>query len=309
MSEDLIRSVEGLLGSTKSSHSQINDVLSILKLGKQLFPSQKSQPSSELPKVLMTSENKKRLELQRMNKQERILKIIENFTNEFETKSIPNDVSVKNYLTFLLVVFKLSKKIKPGHQRSLILANTLSRLNKMLVNHPLDYNKRTTREPLGLLFLITESAIEASRNLKIPYIIDETTFAQFLPLATRYSMNSDDPLQEIVKTISDMPKFRITTTIGDGHKKIIGSVLQHCFPKIPLKIRIGTGTRLLNKITSEQNDSTVLSHYNTLKLFVEKDAEIRTLLSKLAKVEITRTKYRRFVNGILEELANAATRT
>jgi len=304
MSEDLIISVEGLHGSPKSHHRQINDILGILKLGKQLFPTRKSQPGSELPKDLMTSENKKRLELQKMNKQERILKIIENFTNEFETKSLPNNVSVKNYLTFLLVVFKLSKKLKPGHQRSLVLANTLSRLNKMLVNHPLDYNKRTTREPLGLLFLITESAIEASRYLKFPYMIDETTFDQFLPLMTRFCMDSEDPLQEIVKTISEMPKYRITTTISEGHKKIIGGVLQHCFPKIPLKTRIETGTRLFKKITSEQNDSKVLSYYNTLKLFVEKDAEIRTILSKLTKAEITKTKYRRFVNGILEELGN-----
>jgi len=174
----------------------------------------------------------------------------------------------------------------------------------MLVNHPLDYNKRTTREPLGLLFLITESAIEASRNLKFPYMIDETTFDQFLPLMTRFCMDSEDPLQEIVKTISEMPKYRITTTISEGHKKIIGGVLQHCFPKIPLKTRIETGTRLFKKITSEQNDSKVLSYYNTLKLFVEKDAEIRTILSKLTKAEITKTKYRRFVNGILEELGN-----
>ena len=304
MSEDLIISVEGLHGSPKSHHRQINDILGILKLGKQLFPTRKSQPGSELPKDLMTSENKKRLELQKMNKQERILKIIENFTNEFETKSLPNNVSVKNYLTFLLVVFKLSKKLKPGHQRSLVLANTLSRLNKMLVNHPLDYNKRTTREPLGLLFLITESAIEASRNLKFPYMIDETTFDQFLPLMTRFCMDSEDPLQEIVKTISEMPKYRITTTISEGHKKIIGGVLQHCFPKIPLKTRIETGTRLFKKITSEQNDSKVLSYYNTLKLFVEKDVELKTLLSKSAKAAITKTKYRRFVNGILEELGN-----
>ena len=304
MSEDLIISVEGLHGSPKSHHRQINDILGILKLGKQLFPTRKSQPGSELPKDLMTSENKKRLELQKMNKQERILKIIENFTNEFEAKSLPNNVSVKNYLTFLLVVFKLSKKLKPGHQRSLVLANTLSRLNKMLVNHPLDYNKRTTREPLGLLFLITESAIEASRNLKFPYMIDETTFDQFLPLMTRFCMDSEDPLQEIVKTISEMPKYRITTTISEGHRKIIGSILQHCFPKIPLKTRIETGTRLFKKITSEQNDSTVLSYYNTLKLFVEKDVELKTLLSKSAKAAITKTKYRRFVNGILEELGN-----
>ena len=304
MSEDLIGSVKVLLGSSKNSHRQINDILSILKLGNQLFPPQKSQPGSELPKEVISSENKKRSELYKMNKQERILKIIEWFTNEFEAKSLPNNVSVKNYLTFLLVVFKLSKKLKPGHQRSLVLANTLSRLNKMLVNHPLDYNKRTTREPLGLLFLITESAIEASRNLKFPYMIDETTLAQFLPLMTRFSMNSENPLQEIVKTISEMPKYRITTTIGEDHRKIIGGVLQHCFPKIPLKNRIETGTRLFKKITSEQNDSTVLSYYNTLKLFVEKDVELKTLLSKSAKAAITKTKYRRFVNGILEELGN-----
>lgn len=306
MSEDLIRSVEGLLGSSKNSRRQINDILNILKLGMQLFPSQKSQPDSELPKDVMSSEIKKRSEFYRMNKQERILKIIEWFTNEFETKSLPNNVSVKNYLSFLQVVLKLSKKLKAGYQRSLVLANTLSRLNQMFVNHPLDYNKRTIRDPLGLLFLITESALEASRNLKFPYKFDETTLSQFIPLMTRYCMDSDDPLQEIVKTISDMAKFRITTTIGEGHKKIIGSVLQHCFPKIPLKIRIDTGTRLLKKITSEQNDSKVLLHYNTLRLSVEKDNEITAILSKLAKTEITKTKYRRFVNGILEELAHAA---
>ena len=304
MSEDLINSIEGLLGSSKTSHRQISDILNILKLGRQLFQTnQKPSSDLELSKDL-TPKDKKRSELYKMNKQERILKIIENFTNEFEAKSLPNNVSVKNYLTFLLVVFKLSKKLKPGHQRSLVLANTLSRLNKMLVNHPLDYNKRTTREPLGLLFLITESAIEASRNLKFPYMIDETTFDQFLPLMTRFCMDSEDPLQEIVKTISEMPKYRITTTISEGHRNIIGGVLQHCFPKIPLKNRIETGTRLFKKITTEQNDSTVLSYYNTLKLFVEKDVELKTLLSKSAKAAITKTKYRRFVNGILEELGN-----
>ena len=108
----------------------------------------------------------------------------------------------------------------------------------------------------------------------------------------------------MVKTISDKPRFRISSTVGEGHQKIIGSVLQHCFPMIPLKIRIETATRLLKKITSEQNDSIVLTHYNTLKLLSVKDSEILSVLLKLSNAEITKTKHRRFVNGILEEFAN-----
>jgi len=308
MSEDLIKSVESLLGSSKNSR-QINNILNILKQGKSLFPSnQKSQSSDEFVKNMISNKNK-RSELYGMNKQERILKIIEKFTNEFETKSLPNNVSVKNYLLYLLVVLKISRKMKVGYHRSLVLANTLSRLNQMFVNHPLHYNRRVTRDPLGLLFLITESALEANRNLKFPYKFDDVTFSQFIPLVTRYCMGSDDPLQEIVKTLSEMPKFRITATIGEGHQKIIGNILQYCFPKMPLKIRIETGARLLKKIILEQNDSIVLTHYNTLRLCVEKDNNLRIHVSKIAKTEIGKTKYRRFVNGILEELAQPANST
>jgi len=308
MSEDLIKSVESLLGSSKNSR-QINNILNILKQGKSLFPSnQKSQSSGEFVKD-GTSNKNKRSELHGMNKQERILKIIERFTNEFEAKSLPTNVSVKNYLLYLLIVLKISRKMKVGYQRSLVLANTLSRLNQMFVNHPLHYNKRVTREPLGLLFLITESALEADRNLKFPYKFDDVTFYQFIPLMTKYCMDSDNPLQKIVKKLSDMPKFRITAIIGESHQRIIGCILQYCFPKMPLKIRFETCKRLLNKITFEQNDSTVLAHYNTLKLCMEKDNDLRIHVSKIAKTEIGKTKYRRFVSGILEELAHSANPT
>ena len=298
MSEELISSVQGLLGS-KSRSRQSSDILHILELGREIFSSsQKLMPDLEKAK-----ESRKKFDLKRMDKQERILKIIESFTEDFET-NLPNNVSIKNYLLFLLVVFKLAKKIKITHQRSIVLANTLSRLNQMFVKYPLNYSMRQTLEPLSLLFLVAESTIEASRGLEFPYQIEQTTFSQFLPLMTRFCIHSDDPLQDITKTISDMPKFRINSVIGEGHKKIFGITLQHCFPKIPLKTKIETGTKLYKKIISEQNDSTVLSHYNTLKLFLDKDLELKIMLSKLAKAEITKTRYRRFVNGILEELVN-----
>lgn len=293
-------SVQGLLGS-KSSSRQSSDILHILELGREIFSSnQKLTPDLEISK---TKEHRKKFDLKRMNKQERILKIIESFTNDFET-NLPNNVTVKNYLLFVLVVFKLAKKLKANHQRSIVLANTLSKLNQMFVKYPLNYTMRMTIEPLSLLFLLAESTIEASRNLESPYKVEQTTFSQFLPLMTRFCIHSEDPLQDITKTISEMPKFRINVMIDEGHKKIFGAVLQYCFPNIPTKIRIETGTRLFKKIISEQNDSIVLAHYNTLKSCIEKDPELKTMLSKLAKTEITKTRYRRFVNGILEELVN-----
>jgi hypothetical protein len=296
MSEELLSSVQVLLGSKKSSR-QTSDILHILELGKEIFTSK--QPSLDLE----TSKLRKKLDLKRMDKQERILKILEGFTSDFEA-SLSNNFSTKEYLLFLVVVFKLSKKIKSSHQRSIVLANTLSKLDQMFVKYPLNYSMRTTVEPLSLLFLLAESNIEASRSLESPYKMEQTIFSQFLPLMTRFCIHSEDPLQEIVRTITEMPKFRINTSIGEEHKKIFGTVLQHCFPRISSKIRIETGTRLFKKIISEQNDSIVLSHFNTLKLLVEKDVELKGMLSKLAKKEITQTRHRRFVNGILEELGN-----
>ena len=306
----MINSVEDLLDSSKKGRQQINNMLTILKQAKSLFPvNQKTQLSDDELANRISAKNKKRSELHRMSKHERLLKIIERLTNEFETKSLPNNVSVKNYLLFLLVVLKLSRKMKVGYERSLTFAHTLSRLNQMFVNYPLYYKKRATRDPLGLLFLITESALEAGRNLKSTYKFEDITFSQFIPLMTKYCMDSDNPLHEIVKALSDMPKFRISAVVGERHQKIIGDILQYCFPKMPLRTRIETVKKLLNKITLEQNDSAVLSHYNTLKLCIEKDNELKTHVSKLAKTEMEKTKYRRFVNGILEELAQFVNHT
>ena len=308
MSQDLINSVEELSKSSKKGRQQINNILNILKQAKPLFPlNPKSQSPDDISPI--TSLENKKSDLSRMNKQERILKIIQRLTDEFETQSLPNNVSVKNYLLFLLVIVKISKKMKIGYERSLSFAHTLSRLNQMFVNHPLTYTRRETIDPMGLLFLVTESAIEASRNLKTPYQFEDNIFHQFIPLMTRYCMDSVNPVQEIVKTMSSMPKFRIPATIGQGHQKIIEDALRYCFPKMPLEIKIETCTKLLSEITLEQNDSLVLSHYNTLKSCLQRDDELGTHVSKIAKTEMENTKYRRFVNGILEELGHLGNST
>jgi hypothetical protein len=57
----------------------------------------------------------------------------------------------------------------------------------------------------------------------------------------------------------------------------------------------------LNKIVSEVSDTSILAHYDTLKLMMTNDDLIEHV-SKLVNAEIVKTKHSRFVNGILEEL-------
>lgn len=303
LSENLIKYTQVLIGADKKTPDLLNYLLNTLKQASPLFLDKdvKSNQTQSIPKS-----DKSKSEILKMKKQEKILEIIKEFINEFESSSLPNGSGIKNYLLFLLTVFKILKKLKAGHERGLILAYVLSRLSQMLAKYPLSYKNRAFRDPLALLFLVTEFAVQSAYNLKTPYKFEETILLQFKQLMTRYCLDSENPLEEIIKAISEMPKFRINVKIGEDHRNVIKNVLQYCMPSIPLKIKIQSATRLLARITQEENDSLVLFHYNTLKLFFEKDNQIRSPLSKMAKEDMAKTKHRRFVNNILEELSGLA---
>ena len=309
MSENLISSIEDVLNSRKGSTGRLNYVLNILKQeGASLFPplakkeeftsiseSHSGQPSSSIKKRF--------IQTQKMSEQEKILKIIDEFIDEFEASSLPSSVSVKNYVQFLLIILKILRKLKITRERSLNSAHVLSRLDQMFAKHPINYNRRATRDPLGLLFLITELTIEAGLKLESPYRLDENTSIQFVPLVTNFCMNSQDPLDDLVKAISDMPKFRLSIVIGVEHRKIMAKIFQDCLPKIPLKTRIENVKKLMARITLEKNDSVVLMQYDTLKLFL-KDDVVKTYLAKMATSEKEKN-HRFFVKEILEELSGS----
>ena len=298
MYENLIKYIHDMLGKDKKNAGLLKYIINNIKQAEPLLDNQaaKSNLVQSSSKI-----DKKKTEILKMSRQEKILDITKQFINEFES-SLQGGSSVKNYLVFLLTVFRISKKLKSDHDKGIIFALTLSRLSQMLAKYPLNYSSRAFREPLGFLFLVTEFAVRSARNLRSPYKFEEITLLQFIPLVRKFCLDSENPLQEIVKEMSEMPKFRIDVKIGEEHQNIIKNVLVHCLPKISLKIRLESATRLLNKIIHEINDSDVLLHYNTLRLFFEKDNELRTILSKMAKKELDK-KYRRFVNTILEELS------
>lgn len=308
MYEDLIRSVEELIKTSKKGGVQrLNYALNILQEeGRPLFPSgQENLPpvQAEVFGKAVDGSKKKTIIIQATGEQERILKIIDDFIDEFEISSLPNSVSVKNYLLFLLICLKILRKLKPNYQRSLYAAHTLSRVNQMISKYPLDYQRRATRDPLGLLFVVTQLVLEAGHGLEIPYKLDETMSQQFVPLVTKYCIDTEYPLQKIILDITEMPKFRLPIVVDQDLKEIIVKIFQYCIPLVPAKIRIERATKLFEKIILEKNDSTTLVYYNTLKMFFEKDRETRIHLAKIAKGEMSKTGHRMFLKGIIEELA------
>jgi hypothetical protein len=306
LSEYLIESVKALtVNRKKHGIGHLEYVLSVLKQGTPIFSN--VQKKGVLA-AGMISENmsisEARLDLRRMDKQKQLRKVLEIFVTDFKTLALPLNVTIRDYVLFLMVCLKLIRKMKTGHQRSLIFAQTLADLNQMFVYHPAQYNKRAIKEPLELLFLVTQFVSEANQCLESPYEIDEITMSQFVTLMTKYCITSENPILEIAREISKIPKFRLNIVVGQEHQKIIENILRYCFTKIPPKIRIETTRKLFGRIISEDSDASVLTHYNTLKLLLADDMDIIEQTSKLANAEIIKTRHNRFVNGILGELVD-----
>jgi hypothetical protein len=184
-------------------------------------------------------------------------------------------------------------------KRGLLSAHAINVLNKMFVKYPVEYKKRSIRDPLGLVFVITELAIDAERNLSRPYEFDITILLQIAPLMQRYHMEFDNALLQIIDEFNKMPKFRLTVSIGERHGEIIKKFLQYGISQLPLENKIARAKNILEKIVYENNDSVALEHYNMLKLCYD-DKELCPHLVQIAKTK-NRTD-RRFANTILDEV-------
>jgi hypothetical protein len=284
---------------------QLEYMLSVLKQASPIFANVQNKGvlmAGEISDSSIRSEG--RLDLRRLDKEERILQVLERFTSEFEALALPLNVTIKEYVLFMAACLKLARKLKDGQKKSLIFAQTLAKINHMFVNHPVKYTKRAINDPLELLFLVTEFTIEASKSLEFSYDIDDITKSQFVTLIEKYCIDSENPLLDLVRDLGEIPKFRLNISVGQKHQNIVETILQYCFAKMSLKIKIDSMRKLLGKITSGENDAIVLTHYNTLKLMMSNDVELVRDLAKLADLEIAKTRHNRFVGGILDELSS-----
>jgi hypothetical protein len=295
--DTLVQSIQALQKSKygKGNKKRLTAIQSALKQAKPLFASENNQNDENTKKANTV------ISFRNIEQTEQIPKILEEFVNDFEFQCLEkNGASAKNYSLFSVTLLKIIKTLDADKKRGLLSAHAINVLNKMFVKYPVEYRKRAIRDPLGLVFVITELAIDAERNLSRPYEFDITILRQIAPLMQRYHMEFDNALLQIIDEFNKMPKFRLTVSIGERHKEIVKKFLQFGIIQLPLENKIARAKNIIEKIISEKNDSMALEYYNMLRLCYD-DKELCPHLAKFAKTK--NSTERRFANTILEEVS------
>jgi hypothetical protein len=295
--DSLILSIQSLQKSKygKGNKKKLTAIISALNRARSIFILKTTDQSPNI--------NSSRLiNFRNIGPEEQIPKILDEFMDTYEQECLEkNNGNAKNYSLFSVTCFKIIRTLDGGKKRGLLSAHALNRLNKMFVKHPVKYSKQAIRDPLGLVFVITELAIDIEKNLLIPYEFDQTILDQMVPLMQRYYIQFDNTVDKILDEFSHMPKFKLVIEIGVTHKEIIQKFLDYSMSRLSLETRIEKAKSILEKIVAEEVDSVCLGYYNTLKLTFS-DKELRPHLSRLAKA-IPKTN-KRFANSILEEISN-----
>jgi hypothetical protein len=297
MYEILVQSIHALQNSKygKGNKKRLTAIQSALKLAKPLFDTTDNENKEKSDKVnpLISFRN--------IEQSEQIPKILEEFMNDFEIQCLKkNHTSAKNYSLFSVTILKIIKTLEADKKRGLLSAHAINVLNKLFVKYPVIYKKGSIRDPLGLVFAITELAIDAERNLSRPYEFDITIMRQIAPLMQWYHMKFDNALLQIINEFNKMPKFRLTVSIGERHKEIVKKFLQYGIEQLPLDDKIDRAKNIIENIISEKNDLITLEHYNMLKLCYDD----KTLCPYLVQIAKSKNKTeKRFANTILEEVS------
>ncbi len=287
MYESLIQSIISLQKSKygKGNKRRLSYVLGALHQAKSIFPAETSI---------------KEISFRNIPFDEQIPKILEEFIDSFEEQCLQRDSNTaKNYSLFSIVSLKIIKTMDEGKKRGLVSAHALNILDKMFAKYSVKYSKQAIRDPLGIIFALTELALDVQKNLGKEYEFDQSILDNIAPFMQRYYLEYDHPVKKILQELSDMPKSRMVVKISQRHQQIIENFLQHSIVMLPLKSKVKKAKDLLEKITKEENDTIALEYYNTLKLSYG-DSEIYPHISQVAR-ELNSEK--RFASSILEEVS------
>ena len=295
MNDSLVQSIQTLQKSKygKGNKSKLTSILSALKLASPLFESA-TNPDNE--------KSDKMINFRNIEQSEQIPKILDEFTNNFETQCLENNgATAKNYSLFSVTLLKIIRTQDADKRRGLLSAHVINVLNKMFVKHPVEYKKIEIRDPLKFVFVIIELAVDSEKNLSKNYEFDIILLRQIAPLMQRYYMKFDNALLQIMNEFDKMSKFRLTVSIGERHKEIVMIFLRYGILQLPLEDKIGRAEDIIEKIIHENNDSTILEYYDTLKLCFD-DKKLCPHLVQIAKTK--KKAERRFANTILDEILN-----
>ena len=289
----LIQSVQNLQKSKygKGNKSKLKSIQSALKLANPLFTST----------IKSDSAKNKVIDFRNIEQTEQIPRILDEFAKNFEIVCLEkNGISAKNYSMFSATLLKIIKTLNADKRRGLLSAHGINILNNLCMQHPVEYKKIETRDPLKFLFVMIELAIDAEQNLSRPYEFDIILLRQITPLMQRYHMKYDNAFSQINDELSKISKFRLTVSVGDRHKDLVKIFLQYGISELPLEDKISRAENIIEKIILENSDSVVLEYYDLLKLCFD-DKELCPHLVKIVKTHSSAG--RRFANTILNEVS------
>ncbi len=293
MHDLLVKSIQALQKSKygKGNKSKLTSIQSALKLATPLFTSGNNQDGGKISKMI---------NFRNIEQTEQIPKILDEFANNFEIQCLKNNgASAKNYSLFLVTLLKIIKTLDADKKRGLLSAHVINILNKMFMEYPVEYKKIEIRDPLRFVFVIIELVIDIEKNLSKDYEFDIILLRQIVPLMQRYYLKYDNAILQIIDEFNKMSKFRLTVSIEERHKEIVQIFLEYSMAQLSLKHKISRTENIIEKIISEDTDSSVLEYYNLLKLCFS-DKELCPHLVKIVKTR-NRSK-RRFANTILDEI-------
>ena len=291
--DSLILSIQTLQKSKygKGNKGKLKSIQSALKQASPLFASANSEDTKD-----------KLVNFRNIEQDQQIPRIIDEFANNFEIQCLQkNGASAKNYSLFSVTLLKIIKTLNADKKRGLLSAHGINILNKMFIKHPVEYKKIEIRDPLRFVFVIIELVIDSEQNLSKNYEFDTILLRQIMPLMQRYHMKYDNALLQITVEFNKMSKFRLAVSIGDRHQEIVKIFLQYAINQLPLKDKISRAKNIIEKITTQEDDTVVLAYYNLLKLCFD-DKQLQPYLVEIAKTQ--NLSGRRFANTILDEVSN-----
>jgi len=213
--ESLVQSIDSLQKSKygKGNKRRLSYVLGALHQAKSIFPAETSI---------------KEISFRNIPFDEQIPKILEEFIDSFEEQCLQRgNNTAKNYSLFSIISLKIIKTMEEGKKRGLVSAHALNILDKIFAKYSVKHNKQAIRDPLGIIFALTELAVDVQKNLGKEYEFDQNILDNIAPFMQRYYLEYDLPVKKILQELADMPKSRMVVEIGQKHRQIIEIFLQH----------------------------------------------------------------------------------
>lgn len=206
-----------------------------------------------------------------------ISELIQKLTKKFENEISLKTTFTKRYSVYLVIALKLIKKINTGKTRGISSVSAISGLNNMIANDS-SFAVLESEEKMEVLYLLMNLAKEAQENLNIPYKFDdEAILSEFQLLILEY-LKKYNPIQDLFEKLKLLQKYGFDN-LEDVDKSLLTEFFEEELVRLPIPKRLEMCKKIAHTLDHETNYEKITSGYSALKLFLEKDSELRDRMS------------------------------